>query len=312
MSHNFHFSGPVTVFQERRLPEAGSPAGYAALIQAFELAVPLPRTLYATGTRHKVVSAAAWHVLTPRHAPPARLAGHLTFALKYEGLNLLVLKKLFEATRPGPLEEIVKDTPTGSYARRLWLLYEWLVDARLDLPDSTKGAYVLVVDPKQQFGGAPETSPRHRVKNNLPGNPAFCPLVYRTEQLEAYIGKNLPARAREIVADVPRDILARTAAFLLLKDSKSSYAIEGEHPPQDRIQRWGHAIGEAGKRPLDLDELLRLQNLVIGDARFVKLGVRSEGSFVGEHDRDYRSPLPDHISARPDDLVCPAKQSATY
>jgi Fic family protein len=113
---------------------------------------------------------------------------------------------------------------------------------------------------------------------------------------------NLPERARAIVADVPRDLLARTAAFLLLKDSKSSFAIEGEHPPQDRIQRWGRAIGEAGGQPLDLAELLRLQKVVIGDARFVQLGLREEGGFVGQHDRDTRAPLPDHISARPEDL----------
>lgn len=37
--------------------------------------------------------------------------------------------------------------------------------------------------------------------------------------------------AREVVADLPADVLARTAAFLLLKDSRSSFAIEGEHPP---------------------------------------------------------------------------------
>jgi hypothetical protein len=113
---------------------------------------------------------------------------------------------------------------------------------------------------------------------------------------------NLSQRAKDVVANVPRDLLARTAAFLLLNDSKSSYAIEGERPPQDRIQRWGRAIGEAGRRPLDLDELLRLQRLVIGDERFVKLGLRQEGGFVGAHDRDTRMPLPDHISARPDDL----------
>ncbi|MCK4304416.1 MAG: Fic family protein, partial [Candidatus Eisenbacteria sp.] len=85
-------------------------------------------------------------------------------------------------------------------------------------------------------------------------------------------------------------------------DSKTSYAIEGEGAPQNRIQRWGRAIGEAGKHLLDLEELLRLQRIVIGDARFVKLGLRREGSFVGTHDRDTHMPLPDHISARPDDL----------
>jgi hypothetical protein len=113
----------------------------------------------------------------------------------------------------------------------------------------------------------------------------------------------LAERARAIVRDVPRDLLARTAAFLLLKDSRSSYVIEGERAPQDRIQRWGRAIGEAGRAPLDLDELLRLQRIVIGDERFVRLGLRREGGFVGAHDRETRAPIPDHIGARPEDLT---------
>jgi hypothetical protein len=113
---------------------------------------------------------------------------------------------------------------------------------------------------------------------------------------------DLAARAREVVSRVPRDLLARTAAFLLLKDSKSSYVIEGERPPQNRIQRWGRAIGEAGRVPLSLDELLRLQRIVIGDERFVHLGLRREGGFVGGHDRQTHAPVPDHISARPEDL----------
>jgi Fic family protein len=89
----------------------------------------------------------------------------------------------------------------------------------------------------------------------------------------------------------------------LRKDSKSSYVIEGERPPQDRIQRWGRAIGEAGRIALDESELLRLQRIVIGDERFVKLGLRTEGGFVGEHDRDTQRPIPDHLSARPEDLA---------
>jgi Fic family protein len=112
----------------------------------------------------------------------------------------------------------------------------------------------------------------------------------------------LADRARALAAGVPADLLARTAAFLLLRDSRASYVIEGENPPQDRVQRWGRAIGQAGRRPLDLDELLRLQQIVIGDDRFVDLGLRKEGGFVGEHDRDTRAPIPDHISARHQDL----------
>ncbi|MFQ5983364.1 MAG: Fic family protein, partial [Woeseiaceae bacterium] len=297
------FSGPVTVFQERRLPEKAMPAGYSALIDVYDLSAPLPRTLSAIGERHRVIEEGGWRISTPRHAPRPTLDGHLTFALKYEGLDLAVLKRLFLATGPAPIETLVRATPTGSYARRIWFLHEWLTGNRLDLPDAAAGGYIPAVDPERQWAVDGKNSPRHRVKNNLPGTPAFCPLVFRTETLDRFIALDLPQRAQEIVADVPRDRLARTAAFLLLKDSKSSYAIEGERPPRDRIQRWGRAIGEAGRQALDLEELLRLQNIVIGDARFVKLGLRREGGFVGELDRDTRIPLPHHISARPDDLL---------
>ena len=120
--------------------------------------------------------------------------------------------------------------------------------------------------------------------------------------LDEFVAINLQERARAVVDSVPRDLLARTAAFLLLKDSKSSYVIEGERPPQDRIQRWGRAIGEAGRAPLDVEELLRLQRIVIGDERFVHLGLRRKGGFVGERDRRKPRADPDHVSARPDDL----------
>ncbi|UYQ71132.1 Fic family protein [Pelagibacterium flavum] len=296
------FSGPVSVFQERRLPETATPAGYSALIDAYGLEVPLPRTLCAIGAHHRMLEQSSWRIMTPRHAPDASLEGHLTFALKYEGLDLAVLKRLFLCVGPGPIETIAREKPAGTYARRVWFLYEWLIGENLDLPDAQTGKYVPVLDPDLQWGIEGETAPRYRLRNNLPGTPDFCPLVFRTGRLKDFIADGLAQRARDVVADVPRDVLARTAAFLLLKDSKSSYAIEGESPPQDRIQRWGRAIGEAGKQPLDEHELLRLQRIVIGDARFITLGFRDEGGFVGQHDRESRLPLPDHISARPEDL----------
>lgn len=49
-------------------------------------------------------------------------------------------------------------------------------------------------------------------------------------------------------------------------------------------------------------ELERLQRIVIGDARFVQLGLRTGGGFVGTHDRDTKEPLPEHICAKAEDL----------
>jgi len=208
-------------------------------MHAFRLDVPLPLTLFAIGSRHKTVESDGWRLLTPRHAPAATLEGHLTFALKYEGLDLAVLKRLFLATGSAPIEALVRATPTGSYARRIWFLYEWLLGAKLDLPDLKKGTYAEALDPTQQYAGGGRNSPRHRIRDNLPGTPAFCPLVSRTARLDEFTALNLDLRAKEITGDVPGDLLARAAAFLLLKDSRASYVIEGENPPQDRVQRLG-------------------------------------------------------------------------
>jgi Fic family protein len=297
------FSGSVNVFHERRLPETAVPAGYAALIDAYKLPVPIPRTLSAIGTKHRVIEQGGWRIYTPRHAPEASLEGHMTFALKNEGLDLAVLKRLFLAVKEQEIAALVQQTPTGLYTRRIWFLYEWLLGRELKLSPADKVSYVDAVDTDLQFGGAGQNSARHRVRNNLPGTPEFCPLVFKTPALNAFIAQNWKERALAVVSEVPKDLLARTAAFLLLKDSKSSYVIEGETPPQDRIQRWGRAIGEAGRAPLDEKEFLRLQGIVIGDQRFVKLGFRKEGGFVGEHDRDTQRPIPDHISARHEDIA---------
>ena len=96
-------SGPVTVFQERRLPVTARLAGYAALIGGYDLRVPLPRNLSAIGERHRFIEQGGWRIYSPRYAPDASLEGHLTFAMKHEGLDLTVLKRLFAATGPAPL-----------------------------------------------------------------------------------------------------------------------------------------------------------------------------------------------------------------
>jgi Fic family protein len=105
-----------------------------------------------------------------------------------------------------------------------------------------------------------------------------------------------------MIEGIHKDILLRTSAFLLLKDSKASFTIEGETPSSTRARRWGMAIGQAGSLPLSKNELLRLQQLVIENDRFIKMGFRAEGGFIGEHDRSTGEPIPDHISARWEDI----------
>ncbi|VXC84167.1 Fic family protein [Sphingomonas sp. 8AM] len=293
----------VMDFHGRPLPERGEPVGYAALIARYDLALLLPIRMAAIAGRHHPISTDAWLMLTPRHRPAAALGPQLVFAFRYEGLDLQVLAALFQAVAPDEVEAIVRATPTGAFARRLWFLYEWLTSRQLDVPDPGKVRLVSILDPDQQYALAEgDPSPRHKVMNNLPGTPAFCPLVRRTPDLAAFSAKALGDRAREAMGRVRPDLVARAAAFILLNDSKSSFAIEGERPTGQRAARWGQAIAQAGIRPLSLGEFDRLQRIVIGDDRFVRLGLRDEGGFIGMHDRDTNMPVPDHISARHEDL----------
>lgn len=290
-------------FRERPLPERAALAGYASLIDQYGLPLPLPPTLAGIADRHRKQSHLGWQLLTPRHRPANTLEGHLVFALKWEGVDLAVLAALFKVVPPDEVTALIRATPTGSFARRVWFLYEWLTGRDLDVPDPGKVRTVPVVDPEVQIAlakGAP--SPRHKVVNNLPGVPGFCPMMRWTPTIRAAAAKGLDSRAREIIGRTRHDLVTRAAAFLLLSDSKSSFAIEGERPTNVRAARWAAAIGEAGTRSLSIDELEHLQGIVIGDARFVTLGLRTEGGFVGTHDRDTQTPIPEHISARPHDL----------
>jgi hypothetical protein len=61
------------------------------------------------------------------------------------------------------------------------------------------------------------------------------------------LDSELAGEAQAVVRRTAPDLLGRAAAFLLLKDSKASYVIEGERPPQDRIQRWARRSARQGR-----------------------------------------------------------------
>ena len=68
----------------------------------------------------------------------------------------------------------------------------------------------------------------------------------------------------------------------------------------------------SARQPIDLEELLRLQRIVIGDAWFVRLGLHSEGGFVGERDRESGMPISHHFNARLEHLTRLVKGMLTF
>jgi hypothetical protein len=303
MPENKHLSQVITVFHGRQAPEKGTLVGYGAIINSLKLPVPLPSRLALISEKRRQYRTDEWIVLTPRHNPNDTLYGHLVFSLKYEGINLLFFKKLFERVEEPVMKSLVQNEPLGQYSRRIWFLYEWLMQKKLSIPDLVGGNYVPLVNEALQYaidGGFNST--RHRIRNNLPGTVNFCPLVSKSDRLKKYIEEDLSGKTVLLVSSIHKDVLLRTSAFMLLKDSKASFNIEGETPSNTRASRWGKAIGQAGTSPLSEEELLRLQQIVIESKRFIDMGWRTGGGFVGEHDRITGEPIPEHISAGWQDL----------
>ena len=296
-------------FQNEPLPEAMELVGWAALAEFFAIRAPVrhPSCVSGKHVRGNTRTQYGWEIYDKRYRPEPTFLGHLTFALRHESMDLLVLKRVLEAAPQSALIAIVLAAPTGATARRIWFFYEVLTGNRLDLEDAPAVTAVDALDPEQYFTWVGDDdnrgrlSTRHRVRDNLLGSGAFCPIIRRTAKLEAFIASDLSARAQEVIGRTGAQIIARAASFMLLADSRASFEIEGERPATNRLERWGKAVLEAGKRPLNQTEIYRLHRILIGDDRFTPIGYREEAVFLGDRDHN-NEPLPEFIGARHQDV----------
>src|SRR5262245_54965380 len=97
------------------------PVGYRWLIERYGVKVTQPLPVQTVvGPSRAVVREGHAEVRTVQDTlrPEADLAGHLTFALKHEGVHLETLSRLFAAVPVGDIETWIRREPTGQYARR--------------------------------------------------------------------------------------------------------------------------------------------------------------------------------------------------
>ena len=293
----------ITIFQDSVVPQRSRLAGYAAMVQALGISAPVrhPSCVSERHIRGSRRTEGEWTVFDKRYWPGEQFADHLTFALRHEDIDLLVLKRVFDAIPPSSVEAMVRATPTGGPARQGWYLYETLTGRKLELADAPRAQAIDLLDPKAYFTAKPRLSRRHRVRDNLLGNGRFCPVIRRTEHLTNFIRRDLANRAQDTIGRAGTHLVARAASFMLLADSRASFEIEGERPPRNRLERWGRAVLQVGRNRLSLDEIIRLQRVLLEDTRFVRSGLRPDAVFLGERDRE-GNPLPEFIGARSEDL----------
>lgn len=223
----------------------------------------------------------------PTFTPDPTFAGHLAFALKHEGIHLEFLARLFHKVGPDPLEAWIRTEPTGAYSRRAGFLYEWLTRQRLHCEAVTGGNYVDAINEIDYFTASESlNNQRWRVRDNLPGSPDFCPTLHRSPAVTAAEQYDCSKALQDLEAEYGNDILMRSAVWLTIKESRSSFAIEHEEKQADRIKRFAAVMeSRCGKypNPLSDDTLRDLQKEILGTVA-TRYGLRKSPVFVGHAD----------------------------
>lgn len=230
------------------------------------------------------------------------LLENLEFALKYDGINLEIIKAFFGKIEKNSIINYIQRQPTGIYARKIWYLYEFLMSDQLPLKDCQRVKYVDLFDSRIYFTSSGIKSSRHAINNNSLGNNKFCPLVRRTEALEKYIASNLDNKARALLQKYDPYLIARACNYLYTKETMSSYQIEKEQPDKNRIARFVNLLQQASTiESLSKNKLIELQNIIV-DPRFQNIDYRHDQNYVGENINPYFQKI-HYISPKPEDVA---------
>jgi hypothetical protein len=227
--------------------------------------------------------------------PDGTLPAHLTFHLKHETPQLELLARLFDVCDPGELAGWITHEPTGQYARRAGFLYEFLTGRKLSAKDAPGGAYVDALPADRLVTASPEQTAldrRWRIRDNMPGTRHFCPMLQRTTAVEAAMALDVAALVATLGMEFGADSLMRSAVWLTMRESRSSFAIEGEADAKSRIARFADVLARRtgmGDCPLNDVGLAALQADILGRQTSLNhFGLRLSPVFVGEtaHDQE--------------------------
>lgn len=282
------------------------PAGYAFLLEKLGI-VGIPnwhRSLVSTTGMYfsKIQDGYRDEVFRSQYWPGDTIGDHLEFALKYDGINLALLARIFEKVGSDALIEYIKTKPTGKYARRIWFFYEFLTENQLPIDDMTTGNYVDALETNDYFtvqNG--ERSPRHRIVNNLLGPRSFCPVVRKTEKLLELDSAVLQKRCEEIVTAYPPQLLRRALSYLYKKETKSSFEIEQVKSNASRTEKFIASLELAEQEDFcEKSRLIELQNRIV-DPRFADSDYRVTQNYVGQT-VGYQKELIQYVCPKPEDL----------
>ena len=242
--------------------------------------------------------------------PDTTLRGHLTFHLKHETPHFELLSRVFARCDVGEISAWVGDEPTGQYARRAAFLYEFFTGEQLPVPADLAGGYHDAIGSDKLVAATPGRAGlnrRWRVRDNMPGTRAFCPMIVRAQAGAAALDVDVRALIHGLEVEFGTELLMRSAVWMTLRESRASFGIEGEAQKTGRIQRFADVLarrtGQGDRHPLDEAALAELQREILGlRTTTQRFGLRQSPVFVGEVVRfqdivHYIAPPPEDLAA---------------
>lgn len=265
--------------------------GYAWLKEHFQLPTTQSlKVMSQVGRDRKTreVDGIRYEIYRPASHPGESPVAHIAFALKHEGVHLELLSRLFNTIDVGAIAEWVKHEPSGQYARKAGFLYEWLTGHEIPVSGMT-GNYQDVLDPQLYVASStPEKNPRWRINDNLPGTRDYCPIVRRTDLVDLISEYDCASRLADMENDYGVGMLASSAVWLSIRESRATFAIEHEGDQKSKIHRFALAMGQYCGQfadPLAPESLTTLQLNILGPST-VNMGLRQSPVFVGSGTRE--------------------------
>lgn len=221
--------------------------------------------------------------------PADNVIAHIQFHLRHEIVHLELLFRVFDKVGSDEVQKWVTQEPTGQYARRTAFLYEWLTGKDLEVPKNLGGNYVDAIDAKTLITASPEhriKNQRWRINDNLAGTPDFCPMLVKTDSFIEASNLNIGEMVEHLSNQFGTDLLMRASVWMTLRESKASFAIEGEGRDIKRIERFADVMARRtgkGDIALEPDSLAALQRDILGDSAAIsQFGIRQSPVFVGQ------------------------------
>jgi len=230
---------------------------------------------------------------------------HLEFAIKYDDLNLALIKEVLLSVGHQEIVEYAKSKPNRKYTRIIGFLYEFTTDSLIDVKVTTTN-YENILDSSKYITGDPVKNSKWKVNDNLLGTKEFCPIVRKTTELRELLDWNIEEAIENLKHKYSPSIFKRASHYLYKKESKSSSEIEKEDPSQGRMDKFIALLEEAGQKSfedsLSEKELVRLQNTIV-DPRYADKSFRDFQNYVGQTMRDYSQKI--HYVCPPPEFVRP-------